>query len=284
MGYQPAKSPKGTNREYKKPFREKCKEKKQSHRQMGKTIVEEKHTTTEREITELTLKRLHTLGIQKFGSFPFSIHFDRWLSNVEAVLGEFEAHPTIGVDDEFVKECSDTLSAIKNQLDDRRRKEASVDTEVKNLSDSRNRLQRINTEYSTVAGTAKSRKNGEIKQLYNAIDHLKNEQDKIIKTKTGLFRGISKKEREQKEITIAQELMNKQTELEIAILDLRAAQKKIREDYDKKKEPLQEKIKVLQKRIEYLEMDGSLEERWFACDALIDALNMFLQRKATQPH
>jgi hypothetical protein len=27
-----------------------------------------------------------------------------------------------------------------------------------------------------------------------------------------------------------------------------------------------------------------LEERWFACETLADAVNMFLQRKAVQPH
>ena len=88
MGYQPRmKSPKEyDSRIQKKPLREKRKDRKRIHRHIGRPIMEEKHTATEREVSEVTLKRLHTLGIQKFGSSPFSEHFDRWLTNVTVVL------------------------------------------------------------------------------------------------------------------------------------------------------------------------------------------------------
>jgi hypothetical protein len=32
-----------------------------------------------------------------------------------------------------------------------------------------------------------------------------------------------------------------------------------------------------------METDGSLEERWFACEALADAVNALMQRKKLQP-
>jgi len=100
--------------------------------------------------------------------------------------------------------------------------------------------------------------------------------------KTGLFHGISKKDREQKEMAIAQELNNRQTELELVMLDFNAKRKELQGEYDRKKEPVIDQIKKLHKKMQSLEMDGSLEERWFACETLIDALNTFLQRKATQ--
>ena len=40
----------------------------------------------------------------------------------------------------------------------------------------------------------------------------------IIRMKTGFFRGISKKKREQKEIEITQELNDRQSELELVML------------------------------------------------------------------
>ena len=101
--------------------------------------------------------------------------------------------------------------------------------------------------------------------------------------KTGFFHGISKKKREQKELAIAQELNDKQTELELVMLDFSAKQKELRAEYDRKREPVLEEIKKFHRIIQTLETDGSLEERWFACEALIDAVNSFLQRKATQP-
>ena len=155
---------------------------------------ENKHAATEREISEGTLKRLHMLGSQKFASSPFSEHFDRWLTNVEAVLSEFESHPNISVDEQFVRERTETLVDIKLQLEGRRHKEASLDQEIKNLSYYRIRLKQINTEYATMARAIKAPKNLEIKRLYSVINRLKNDQDMVIRIKTGFFRDVSKKE------------------------------------------------------------------------------------------
>jgi hypothetical protein len=282
MGYQPRKkSPKGAVHEYRKPLREKRKDRKRLRRGTARPIQEEKQTATEKEASELTLKRLHTLGIQKFGSSPFSEHFDRWLMNAEAVLGEFESHPTIGVDEQFLKECSQTLSNIKLQLEAISHRETALDQELNNLSDWKNRLKLINKEYATSSGAIKAQRNREIKRLYGIINRLKKEQDEVIRMKTGFFRGVSRKSREQKETAIVQELNDKQTELELVMLDFSAKQKKLRAEYEGKREPILEEIKKFRKISQVMETDSSLEERWFACEALIDAVNGFLQRKAS---
>jgi DNA repair exonuclease SbcCD ATPase subunit len=246
-------------------------------------MLEEKHIISEREISEVTLKRLHTLGIQKFGSSPFNQHFDRWLLNVTTVLSEFESHPNINVDDEFVKERSQTLSSIKLQLENINRKEATLDQELKNLSDWRNRLKQINKEYATLACALRGQRNHEIRRLNGIINRLKKDQGNVIRMKTGFFHGVSRKDREQKETAITQDLNNRQTELELGLLDFNNKQKELQSEYDRKKEPVLEQIKKFHKIIQTLETDGSLEERWFACETLIDSLNTFLQRKATQP-
>ncbi len=284
MGYQPrAKPPRGPIHGYKKPLREKRKDRKRIRKGIEKPILEEKHSLTEREISELTLKRLHTLGIQKFGSTPYSEHFDRWLTNVTDVLSEFESHPNVGADEQFLMERAQALASIKFQLEAMRRKEVALDQELKNLTDWRSRLKQINGEYATLTGNIQSQRKSEIKLLYSTINHLKKEQDKIIRMKTGFFRGVSKKDREQKEMVIVQELNDKQAELELVMLDFNAKQKELRAEYDRKREPVLEEIKKFRRIIQTLETDGSLEERWFACEALIDAVNTFLQRKAAQP-
>jgi len=284
MGYQPKiKSPKGVIHEYKKPLHEKRKDRKHLRKNIGRPILEQKRTASEREVSEATLKRLHTLGIQKFGSSPFSEHFDRWIANVEAVLCEFKSNPNIGLDEQFVTECSQILSSIKHQLESISRKEASLDQELNKLSDWRSRLKQINKEYAALTGSTKGQRNREIKRLYSTIDHLKKDQDEVIRMKTGFFRGVSRKKREQKETVIMQELNDKQTELELVMLDFSIKQKELRAEYDKKREPILEEIKKFRRIIQIMETDGSLEERWFACEALIDAVNTFLQRKSTQP-
>ena len=284
MGFQPRiKSPKGAIYRYKKSLREKRKDRKRIRRGIAKPIMEETPFATEREVSEVTLKQLHTLGSQKFGSSPFSEHFDRWLTNVTAVLEEFKSHPNIGTDDQFLKECTQTLSNIKKQLEVICRKETALDKELNSLSDWRSRLKQINKEYATLTGAIKVQRNREIKSLYCIINRLQREQDEVIRMKTGFFRGISQKNRERKEIVAVKELNDKQTELELIMLDFSAKQKELKAEYERKREPVLDEIKKFRRIIQTMETDSSLEERWFACEALIDAINSFLQRKAAQP-
>ena len=276
MGYQPRiKSPRGAVNSYKRPRRERRKE----NKRCGRSIREQRHIATEREISEGTLKRLHTLGGQKFGSSPFSEHFERWLINVEAVVGEFVSYPNMNVDEQFTKERNNTFETIKFQLEERRRQEATIDQEIKNLAYQKSLLGQIHADYLTSASLLKARKNSEIKILSRELESLKKEQTEVVKMKTGILRGVSNREREQKEIAVAEKLSDKQTEVELAVLDLKARQNQLKEDYERKREPVLERIKNYKKTIRELEADGSLEDRWFACEALTDSVNAFLQRK-----
>ena len=142
----------------------------------------------------------------------------------------------------------------------------------------------IKQEYDTKTSKIKGQKNSEIKRLYNNIDRLREELDNIVRMKAGLFRGISKKEREQKEIETIQELNTAQRELELAMLDFTEAKEKLRDEYETKRQPLIEQIRDFRKKIDNLETDGSREDRWFACEALVDSVNALLQRKTLQLH
>jgi hypothetical protein len=275
MTHQPPKNSRGKIRDLKKSNQSKSKSRR-------KLAIGERNSLTEREISEFTLRRLHTLGSQKFGSSPYSQHFERWLSNIESVLVEFELNLNIGIDDQFVIECSEILSTIRQQLENRRRRESTIDQEIKYLSECRSQLQQMNADYVTAEKARRSQKNRTVKRLNNEISCLRKEQDDVIRIKTGFLRGISKKEREQKELEIIQEINAKQTELELLILNFSSGQKMFREELETKRRPVLEQIKRFRKMIRDLEIDGSLEERWFACEALIDSVNIFLQRKAAK--
>jgi hypothetical protein len=266
--------------ENKKPLRERSKDKK--HGRLAKPVLPPK-PATQNELTAGTLKRLHTLGNQRFGSSPFSQHFERWLLNVEAVLAEFEAHPDINVDAQFIQERQQTLATITLQLEERRQKEATLEQEVKNLADTKTHLKQLNTEYATQANALRAQKRSKLRRLYPEIEYLKQEQERVMRLKTGFFAGLSKKAKEQKEIAIAQELNEKEHALEMVLLEFNVAQKKLHEAYDQKREPIWNRIKVFKKNLDELESDGSLEERWFACEALIDSVNSFLQRRSAEP-
>ena len=242
------------------------------------------HTVTTEEATDETLKRLHTLGNQRFGFSPFSEHFDLWLFTLESVMREFESNPNIGVDEQFVKERTQIISQIRAELEDKRLKEAVLNMDLGSLSSAKTQLEQTKEEYIVKAREARRQKTAETKRLYRTIDRLQKELDEIVRMKTGFFRGISKKSREQKEMAAAQELSEAQTKLELTMLDYTEARKKLRDDFENKREPLIQQIKEAQRKSESLEIDGSLEDRWSACQAFIDAVNALLQRKALQMH
>ena len=198
--------------------------------------------------------------------------------NLTDVLSEFESCPGLIVDDQFVKERSQILSDVGRALEEKRRKEVSLEEAFTSLSNGKNRLEGIRGEYATQMRTIKGRKNREIKRLYKNIDSLREELDYIVRMKAGFFRGISKKAKEQKETDAIQELQTKQKELELAMLEFNELKERLRDEYDRKKQPVVEQIKDDRKKIESLEIDDSLEDRWFACEALLDAVTALLQR------
>ncbi len=119
--------------------------------------------------------------------------------------------------------------------------------------------------------------------MYSGINRLKREQDSVIRLKTGLFRGISRNKKELKEIEIAQELNDKQRELELVMLNFSAEQRELRDEYERRREPVLEQIKFFQKKIGDLERTVLWKSDGLLVKPLIDAVNTFLQRKATPP-
>jgi hypothetical protein len=282
MGYRPrTRSSKKASREYRKNFQKKKQNNKRLDRHDTKQSWEEK-TSSSQQIFETTLKRLHTLGNQKFGSSPFSEHFDRWILNVETVLGEFESQPDMNVDEQFTKERDQAFTAIKLQLANRRQQENSIEMQITDISNAKNRLQQTKKEYLTKALILKSQKIAALKRLNMELEKLKEEQDQIVKMKTGIFRGITKKGREQRENVIVQRYGDKQQEIEVTTVYFKEKQKQLREEYENKCIPLLEDIKASQKCTKEIDEDNSLEERWFACESLSDVINDFLQRKISK--
>jgi chromosome segregation ATPase len=243
--------------------------------------LEENHVATTEEVADRTLKRLRTLGSQRFASSPYSEHFSRWLLNLKDVLSEFESSPTISADDQFVKERSQILSNVELKLEERRREEASLEEAIRSLSDSKILLERIEEEYATKAREFEGRKNSEIKRLNNKIDGFRRELDEVARMKAGLFRAISKKAKAQKEREITHRLNTAQRELALAVQNFTAEQERLRDEYERKKQPVIEQIRDHQKEIEHIETDGSLEDRRVACEALVNAVNALLQRKTS---
>jgi chromosome segregation ATPase len=244
-------------------------------------MLEENHVATAEEVVDRTLKLLHTLGTQKFASSPYSEHFSRWQTDLKYVLSEFESSPTIGIDDQFVKERSQILSNVELKLEERRQEEVALEKASESLSDSKVLLEQIEKEYAARTREIEGRKTSEIKRLDSKIDDLREELDDVTRMKAGLFRAVSKKAKAQKEAEATQKLNSAQKELELAVREFTAEQERLQDEYERKKQPIIVRMRGYEKEIEHLEIDGSAEDRKVTCEALVNAVNALLQRKTS---
>jgi len=96
-------------------------------------------------------------------------------------------------DDPFVKECDEILASIKQQLDNRRRREATIDQEIKYLTECRSQLQQINIEYVSAEKNKKKSKNREVKRLNNEISHLKKNRTRSSRSRQFFPRNFQKR-------------------------------------------------------------------------------------------
>ena len=278
------KSPRNAGRGHETPERKKAKARSQKHRFSNRYLLEKDHAPASEEVVEKTLGRLRSLGNQIFALSPFTEYFNDWLVNLKDTLSDFESTSAISADDQFVKECSQILSNVERELEERRRKETAHDGAMKSLSDNRSLLKRIDEEYATRTTQIEGRKNSEIKRQSRNLQGLKEELDRLAQMKTGIFRSISKKARAQKEAEVTQTFNSVQTELELAVQNFTAEQEKLRNECEKRKQPVIEQMRNLQKEIDNLEIDASLEARRATCEALVKAINALLQRKTLSPH
>jgi hypothetical protein len=263
------------------PRRKKARAKaaREKRRSSSRYLLEERHVPTLEEVSARTLNRLRGLGNQRFALSPFSEHFGRWLVDLRDVVLEFESSPTIRVDDQFLKERSQVLSNVEVDFEERRRKEATLDGIIKGLSGNRILLGRIEEECTDKTKEIERRKANEIKRLSSSIDGLKEELDRIARIKTGIFRRVSEKAKAQKEAEATQKLNSEQKELALAMQNFSAEKEKLKDEYEKKKQPIIEQMLDQQKEIDNLEVDGSLETRRAASEALINAVDGLLQRE-----
>jgi Sec-independent protein translocase protein TatA len=257
----------------------KAKAKKKKSRSNVSHIAEEKHVPTSEEVVNKTLNMLRNLGDQRFILPPFSMHFGRWLSNLRDTLSEFESSLPLSLDDQFVEERSQILSNVAINLDEKQRLEASCEDVAKSSSDTKSLLEGIEKEYAAGTKEIERRQNIEISRLSGNIDVLREELDRTALIKAGIFRAISKKTKQQKEMELTQRLNSAKQELTSAEQNFNAERERLQYEYNRKKEPVVEQIREIQSEIEKQDIDSSLETRRAACEALTNTINKFIQRR-----
>lgn len=282
MGYQShVKGSRSTGRGRGAPRREKTKAKEQKRQPTGKYAPETDNVPTSEETVNRTLNTLHNLGNQRFALAPFSEHSNRWLLNLNQAISEFESDPHMTPDEQFTKEYSQIVTNIESDLEKTRQEETTAAEAMKSLSEDRVLLDQIEKDYSEATLEIQHRKAAENKHLSMNMDLSKEELNHITQMKTGIFR-ISKKNKAQKEAEATQRLNTAESELASATERFTEEQEKLKQEYERKKQPIVQRIQECEEEIQKQEIDGTLESRQAACEALINTVNSFLLRKQLQ--
>jgi hypothetical protein len=280
MGYRPqTRSRHNTGRGRRKVRHEKAKVKGWKHRSGGKYLLEESGVPTSEEVVEKTLGRLHSLGSQTFAFSPFSQYFDDWLLSLKSVLSEFESNPAVNVDEEFMKEHLQVIADVELKLAERRREEAVFEEAARMLANQNNLLVQTDTEYAYATQKLASQRNSEIKRLTRNIHDFEEELEETRLTKASIFSPFARRARSHKTAEVGRKLDAAKSELESVVKTFEVEQEKLHDEYEKRKQAVIEKVRSLEKEVEKLETDGSLEVRQAACEALVNAVNALLQRK-----
>jgi len=280
MSYRPqTSSRRNAGRGRGKVHHEKAKRKRQKHRSGGKYLLEESEAPTFKEVVEKTLVRLRSLGGQIFAFSPFSQYFDDWLLSLKSVLSEFESNPAVNVDEEFVKEISQVIADVELKLSERRREEAVLEKATRRLAEQNNLLVQIDTEYASATNKLASKRNSEIKRLTRRVHDFEEELEETSRMKASIFSPFARRAKSHKTTEVTRKLDAAKSELKSVAKSFEIEQEKLHDEYEKRKQTVIEQVRSLEKNIEGLDTDGSVEDRQFACEGLVNAVKALLQRK-----
>ncbi len=282
MGYgQHGGSRRGSGREYGRPKREKIKGKVkgQKHRSANSYVSDDVHVLTPEENASRILIRLGNLGSQRFAVSPYDQYFASWLMDLKTVMFEFESCFTIEADDLFIKIRSQAIANVETEFEKLRREQTSRKETRGNLSDNKLLLEQTEKEYASKTRELARQKDLELNRLSRKVENLKEDLNSIASVKTGIFRGISKKAKEQKEAEGVQRLDSARKELALVEQQFITGQEKLRDEYEAKKQPVIKRIADQQKEIENQEIDRSQEARRTACETLANAITALLERR-----
>lgn len=261
---------KGAARQFSKSAHEKkAKEKKQ--RAAGK-YVEEQPEVSQKEAVGKTLGGLSRVGNQIFALSPFSQYFDDWLVTFRQVISEFESSPAIKVDEQFEKERTQIFLDVEATLAEKKIQESTLTGEAKELADNNHLLVETDKDYAEKTRELSNKRNSDVQRLTRQISELEEDVASQEEIKISFFKPLARKKAAQKLEQTRQELKSAKNELEVTLQTFTAEQEKMHDNYEKKKQEITEKIEGLQKELEKLEVDTSIEARQKACNALANAV------------
>jgi hypothetical protein len=254
----------------------KAKEKKQ--KSGAKYLREESPEVSGQEVAQRTLTGLGKLGNQIFALSPFSQYFDDWLVNVRQVISEFESNPAIVADEQFVKERTQVFLDVEAALTENRLQESNLTDEAKALADNNHQIVEADKQYAEETRERSNKRNGEVQRLSTKIRELEDQLTREQELKFSFYQIGAKRKAAEQLAQTKQNLKAAKNELEVTLQTFTAEQEKLHDNYEKRKQELNENSDRLHKELEKLETDTSTSARQTACNALTCTINALMKR------
>jgi DNA repair exonuclease SbcCD ATPase subunit len=277
MSFKPQTgSRRGAARQFSKSTHEKkAKERKQ---RSGSKYLQEETEVSSTEVTQKTLGILNKLGTQIFALSPFSQYFDDWLVNLRQTVSEFESNSVINIDEQFVKERSQIFLDVEAALAQKRLQESNLTEEEKALADTNHLMVETDKEYAEETRERSCKRNADVQRLSTKIRGLEDKVSSQQEIKISFYKFTARRKAADQLAQTQQELKSTKNELEVTLQNFTAEQEKMHDNYEKRKQELNEKSDSLHKELEKLETDTSLNIRQEAANALANAINTLIQR------
>lgn len=254
----------------------KAKEKKQ--KSGAKYLQEEVPELNSQEVAQRTLNGLDKLGNQIFALSPFSQYFDDWLVNVRQLISEFESNPAIVADEQFVKEHTQIFLDAEAALTENRLQESNLTDEAKALADNNHQIVEADKQYAEETRERSNKRNAEVQRLSTKIRELEDQLTSEQEIKISFYKFNAKKKAAQQLAQTKHNLTAAKNELEVTLQTFTTEQEKLHDNYEKRKQELNENSDRLHNELEKLETDTSTSARQAACNALTCTINSLLKR------
>jgi len=271
-------SRRGASKQHSKSVHDK-KSKQKKEKSVAKYLQVETPEVSAQQVAEKTLNSLNRLGSQIFALSPFSQYFDDWLLNLRQVTLEFESDPTIIVDDQFTKERLQIFVDVEAALVQNRLAESNLTEEAKALADNNHKIVEADKEYAEQTRQRNNKRNTEVQRLSEKIRGLEDQLVAQKEVKISFYKFGERRRAQRTLSQLAHDLAASKNELEVTLQTFTIEQEKMHDNYEKRKQELNEESDRLHKELEKLESDTSIDARRIACKALSEIVNSLLKRQ-----
>jgi chromosome segregation ATPase len=280
MGYEPRMR----GRRFRRPLAKKMSAREKREERGTSIFYHEPEQINPSLISSKSLNAIEHLGNQRFALPPFSEHFQRWVKDLKALLGEFEIQLPDAVDQQYRENVEKLLINVQEALTRHIEAEKNSSSEIsdlhRQLAAMESELSKLDHDYKTLSREIKTRHEKSMGKLRAEIDSLDKQRLKILRKRTSFLQRIfgkseSKLEEKTKELQSKRDALGNSRETLKEELDTRKT------DYEIRRKRLAEEHQELRVKLGELKENGqddALEIRKAACEELHRSVSEAVER------